>query len=327
MDAVAELDAFYGLFAGSDHAYGTEQGGCVRRPEAERPQHWLREAIKSHLQRNTPIGVYPHYNSKAVAEPGYQTMCAWGCVDFDEGETESWVHAVNLQNVLNEFGIKGWIERSRSKGFHVWVFPKNHVPAATMRRALLAATSIADAPIKEINPKQEHLVPGADGSTPLGNYVRLPYPNNGPETRRVMVDMIGEPIRLETFLHQAQQLLASSNSLEQLAALMVVPTPPEPAPRPLEATTGRAAGNVGTYTVSVLPGLIHHMIQNGPMADQQDRSAWMWRMCRTMYEKNVPWADARQALAEADARWGKFGERPDGESVLDRMLAKAYGAR
>jgi hypothetical protein len=86
-------------------------------------------------------------------------------------------------------------------------------------------------------------------------------------------------------------------------------------------------GNVGTYTVSVLPGLIHHMIEHGPMADQHDRSAWMWRMCRTMYEKNVPWNDAREALAEADARWGKFHERPDGESVLDRMLAKAYGAR
>jgi hypothetical protein len=69
------------------------------------------------------------------------------------------------------------------------------------------------------------------------------------------------------------------------------------------------------------------MIEHGPMADQHDRSAWMWRMCRTMYEKNVPWNDAREALAEADARWGKFHERPDGESVLDRMLSKAYGAR
>jgi hypothetical protein len=327
MDARLELDAFFVLFAGNHDAYGTEEGGCVRRPADQRPQLWLRDAFVGHLQGRTPIGVYPHYNVPAYTDPGYQTMCAWGCVDFDEGETESWVHAVNLKAVLNEFGVLGWVERSRSKGFHVWVFPTNHVPAVMMRRALLAACSIADAPTKEINPKQERLTPIGDGPTPLGNYVRLPYPYGGPETRRVMVDMIGEPIRVDAFLHQAQQNLASVNALQALADLYVVPTPPRQSPNPLQATTARSRGNVGTYTVSVLPGLVHHLVQNGPLDDQHDRSAWMWRLCRTMFEKNVPWEDARKALGDADARWGKFGERPDGEAVLDRMLAKAYGAR
>jgi hypothetical protein len=315
MDTAAE---FTELFVGNTDAAGGDNGLCVRRPASTPAGQWIRDLVIHHLHGTTPIGFYPHYNHTAI-DGTLTTYTAWGCVDFDEGDEPSWVHAQNLKTVLNELGIVAWVERSRSKGFHVWVFPTEHCDAPTMRYALAVAVSIADAPNREINPKQTRLQPKPDGTTPVGNYVRAPYPHEWQHTnRRCMVDDLGEPIPLETFLHKCSANLTPVKMLEHAASLW---TPPEP----VEAPPAVTAPHMGDDTL--LPGLVAHLIINGPMSDNHDRSAWLWRLCRTMAEKHVPWVDARQALTEADRRWGKFHERPEGETDLDRMLAKAYGAK
>jgi hypothetical protein len=308
-------DNYAVLFEGNRLAYGTEAGGCERIASTADPiDEWLRR-VDQHLDGDTPFGIYPMW-----LQADGQTVCRWGCVDFDEGDHDSFIHATNLRVVLEQLGATGWVERSRSKGFHVWVFAEGIVSAGLMRRALLGATQVAGGPLREINPKQEKLTPRGDGSVPLGNYVRLPYPNMWHTSqRRCMVDDLGEPIPLERFVNQALDTVATTAALRACEALWQPPKPPTPPAAP-QALVGPYSGP------SELPGLVKHLIENGPL-EQHDRSAWLWRLCRLMAEKHVPYRDAHQALVEADGRWGKFHDRPNGDETLDRMLAKAYGVR
>ena len=142
MNQAEMVEAFGFLFRGRLDVYGTEEGGADRDDTES-----YSTRIQNHLLGVRPMGVYP-----MVDHPNDGWVVTWGCVDFDEGDLPSWVHAVNLQAVLHTFGITAWIERSRSKGYHVWVFLKGWTEAALVRRALLAACQIVDAPTKEINP-------------------------------------------------------------------------------------------------------------------------------------------------------------------------------
>jgi hypothetical protein len=304
-----QSEAFANLFLGSLAAIGSEQGGCVYLPD-DATYFDFQDLCHEHLWGDTPIGVYPQYLH------GGETLCHWGCVDFDEGDIDSRVHASNLQAVLNELSITGWHEISRSKGSHCWVFSDSAVPAATMRQALMAACQLVDAPTREVNPKQAVLTEGQ-----VGNYVRLPYPNNWQDTnRRCMVTPSGNPWPFLAFIRTAAETRATLDVLETAASLYKPPAPPAvAAPQRQQFRTDISYGET--------PPIIAHMLTHGPFEAEQDRSAWLWKFCRRMAEKGVPYPTARTLLDEADQRWGKFHQRRDGSRHLDGMLAKAYGGQ
>ena len=188
-----------------------------------------------------PIGVYPmttiiddDWTTVGATHGPWRWTVKWGCIDFDEGDEASWVHASNVHSVLAQLGTKSWIERSRSKGYHVWVFLDHWGDPDTVRRALLGACQIVAAPTKEINPKQVELPEGS-----IGNYVRLPYPgalargavrraieaaNLLPHGRRTMVSPAdGEPIDLSSFVSVACETLVSESDIELLASYYIPP--------------------------------------------------------------------------------------------------------
>src|SRR5262245_38603232 len=138
------LDVFEGRYdvVGLDDDGHGHPGPCEVRDRAAWEAH-----AADHLRGTMSMGIYPVT----------QDCCLWGCVDFDDGEVASQVHARNVAVVLAHLDVTGWIERSRSKGYHVWVFAPEWVPARLMRRALLGACQTAQAPTKEVNPKSEHL--------------------------------------------------------------------------------------------------------------------------------------------------------------------------
>lgn len=153
MDA-AMVNEFADLFAGRTDAYGSDHGSAVWRA----PQH---DDYVRHLEGIDGIGIYPVRPTKDGP------MVRWGCCDIDTGD---WQEAYMLAVALTGMGLKPHVERSRSKGWHIWVFADKWVTAATMRRCLKVAYSAIDLPAKEANPKSENLRPDQ-----LGNYVRLPY--------------------------------------------------------------------------------------------------------------------------------------------------------
>jgi hypothetical protein len=141
---------FASLFTGRQDAHGTDTGGAVWAPVTL-------QTYERHLTGVEPIGIYPVIDNAV----------RWGCCDIDTGD---WSEAFMLATALQGMGLKPWVERSRSKGWHIWIFLPEWVPASAMRRCLKVAYAAIDLPAKEANPKSENLRP-----TQLGNYVRLPY--------------------------------------------------------------------------------------------------------------------------------------------------------
>jgi hypothetical protein len=320
-------DKFKHLFRGRFCAVGTEEGGALRRPpHLEHWVEWWSERFDNHINGLDPIGVYPMVPSARTESDDVEWVVYWGCIDYDEGEIESLAHARNTQTVLRvAANIESFVEKSRSKGYHVWVFPNRPVPALTMRRALLAAAQVVGAPMKEINPKQVSLPWDEDRKEwKLGNYVRLPYPGaditefgnrNVLSDNDVWVSMGG-------FIEQAWDSRCTETALDEMGKRFVEP------PKRQRRT---APGNIDMSKPwkKRLDGLSHTLLYGskgrpgGPYEDQ-DRSSWLWKLANSMIERaDLNEDEMLQALMVGHDTYcpDKFDNRAEAE--LERMLNKA----
>lgn len=329
---------FMDLMAGNPAAVGTEEGGVLRAPLGATPNWWNTQLL-AHL-KGTPCGVYPLVHGSTClphAGGGWETIAhrhgdpqfsdqdwfvRWGCIDFDEGEEESWVHARNVNLCLREFGITSWIERSRSKGYHVWVFLQEWLPARLVREALLAACQVVDAPTKEINPKSIELA-----ADQLGNYVRAPYPgalmedSPFPTDRRTMVAPAdGSSIPLERFVEQALASRCSGALLEPLASLY------EPPKRLVRVLPAMPVGHP-TDMHKRMSGLAYTIWRDGPKEDMGRGHTLFKFACVLAEEGNHTEDEMIELCLEADERWGKFHERFNGEAQVYGVVERALGRR
>jgi hypothetical protein len=323
------VEQFIDLFQGNVNAVGGEDGMCWRIGGEQRREQWEGH-VRTHLDGSMePIGVYPmvfhqrFYDAEAHMHGGW--CVHWGCVDFDEGEDESWVHAKNLWTVLDMFGIRAWIERSRSKGYHVWVFAKEWTEAKLMREALLAGCQLVDAPTKEINPKQIELPPDS-----LGNYVRLPYPGwivsaTPTDTdmdrwrRRVMVvesnrDSI---YTLEGFVIMASGRRVGRDTLESLRAHY------EPPERPIVRRDWSESRLEGA-AIDRLVGKARVIFEHGPL-EGSGRGHTLYKLaCYLREDGRHSRSEALELVRDADERWGKFHLRPDCDTRLNSVIEQAW---
>lgn len=283
------VSQFYSLFQGRGDAYGTWEGG------SEKCDVGVKEFV-NHLTGNLLIGVYPLSD---------ESMVRWGCSDIDVDDLDS---ARNLETAFAMKGVPSFVEKTR-RGYHVWVFADDWVPARVMRRAFLVAHQVIGLPPKEVNPKQE----SASG---LGNYVRLPYPGGLltlPSERFVLGDD-DKPLGLSDFLEKAMISRVSGGLLAELAALFVAP----------QKKSFEIKAGVGLMdALSRVTPLIATIWREGPL-EGVDRSTTLARMCHLMREAGTPIGHAFALLVDADKRWGKFHLRPDGEAHLMNMLELSY---
>ena len=295
---------FAALFAGRTDVIGSDSGGCIRL----KPTDSMFDQYDCHLNETAAaIGIYPVMPDNTVW---------WGCVDIDTGtkpgalyETweDAWQHSLLLKRVLAALNIKSWIERTRSRGAHLWVFATEPVPAATMRRALLAAHQIAGLSQKEVNPKQEELAPGK-----IGNYVRLPYPYRGINQYVIEPDIhIPEALSLDEFVGRAYDNRATPETLDNAADLYA----------DIPVVASRPSSCFDTTAIRKRSAYVAALVQNGPL--NKDRSAFLWLVARTLSEAEVPFAEAWEVICEADRRWGKFHDKGQVEHLY-RLLEKAY---
>ena len=148
------VDGFYELFEGRDDVVFIDDARLGLQQLKEPPTHWAEVHLTSFV---TSIGVYPLRVGRE---------CKWICSDFDKGDTA--LHAHQLAAAWGYYGVQPWVETSKSKGHHVWVFLDDWTSGTIARRAALYVHQIAGVPADEVNPKQEI----TDG---YGNCVRLPY--------------------------------------------------------------------------------------------------------------------------------------------------------
>lgn len=308
-----QISAFCELFDGRQDHIGTEEGGS-------RPTDAV-AAMRDHLLgTQSPIGIYPLVHSHATG-----WVVKWGCVDFDEGEETSLEEARRLIVVLDHVGVTGWLERSRSKGYHVWVFLGEWVEAWVVRRGLLAACTIAKVSLKEINPKSE----GFEATAQLGNYVRLPYPGALSEYppnvwdavhRRVVLDADypDVPFELRNFLEAATHN-AGIGRLRELAAKY---QPPKTVSNRevVDIDEGELEDAIKRVTVRQ-----RHILMDGPK-EGRDRSSTLYWLAQMLVEEGMHTYDECVALVRwADERWGqKFVDRHDADLRYREMVDKAW---
>ncbi len=262
------------------------------------------EIVEDHLLREPAIGVYPLFHLDGFFK------AYWGCVDWDAGLQESLVHARNVYEVLRQLGVRSWVEQSRSKGFHVWVFFQDAMPAVDVREGLLGACAVVEAPAKEVNPKQVTLV-----GRKIGNGMRLPYPVDRQPTRNEMVDGHSS-ITVADFVAEALETRITPENWEQ-AHDLYRRNEPAPVRRTSYSYTGRR-----------LTGMAEAIRRTGPRQTPDkphgDRSMTLFSLACAMIRQSYGDGDIINELKSADEDWGgKYATRPDGEKWLRTTVVNA----
>lgn len=298
------VDAFLDAFEGRFDVVGVEDSGYGHPGpvEVRSRQEWQAHAAR-HLRGEMNMGVYPVTADHVL----------WGCIDFDEGEIESRAHAQNVALVLAHMEMTGWIERSRSKGYHVWVFADDWVPAWVMRKALLAACQTVDAPTREINPKSEHLDPDE-----YGNYVRLPYfgaANGALERQVILHPQTLRPLSLPVFLANVERD-ATRDQLDVLADMYE-----EPVPKVVRRLALDDAD--APPWIERLGPKARSFVRAGPAVDR-DRSGYLMATANAVAADGLSLAEVKEAVRYADDQFTqKFTHRRDAEKRYEEMAEKA----
>lgn len=291
------------LFRGRGDVYGSDEGGCVKAP-------LNRDRFTKHLQGIERIGVYP------IVPIGTVQSVVWGCSDFDLGVAESLDSAIKLHDALMAAGVTSWIERSRSKGYHVWVFAEQPVPAEHMRNMLLAAHQVANIPAKEVNPKQVQL-----NSQQYGNYVRIPYPDAEDLTttnqRIIVMGDYTTAMPLAEFTSMAMKTRVDAKTIERLAQFYVPP---------VTKTDVKVAAQYDATldeAMQVLSPLGKVIWRDGPLPTK-DRSSTLAKLGYECAKTGLNPSQTKIILKTADKRWGKYHLRINGEAEIDKLVIRVH---
>jgi hypothetical protein len=294
------ISQFTELFRGRGDCYGSEEGGCVRQP-------LTKQTFGNHLGDGPNIGVYP-----AVPRQGKESICVWGCSDIDVEDLDA---ARLLQRTLEMAGVVSWVERSRSKGYHVWVFASEQVPAESMRRMLLVVHQVAAYPAREVNPKQSNV-----SANKVGNYVRLPYPGGLVETpvKRVILDDNDQPIPLRDWLQVAISSRVAPVDVERIASMYVEPA------RQNIVIDFDVSESLDDALRRASP-MIRTLWRDGPLPGK-DRSRTLMFMAYACQEMGMTPSMCHAIISDSDRRWGKYTNRGQLEEI-DKIVSRAFGGR
>ena len=152
-----KIALFRQFFSGLPSAYGTYHpvSGQVRQVKAPVTD----KVILSHLQGKQPYGVYLLKGDRTRAV----------VADFD---THDRFQPVEFMNVASHYKISSYIERSKSKGYHVWIFfGQGGVPACKARLVVKNILDEIEAPDTEFFPKQNSL---ESSNLQFGNFINAP---------------------------------------------------------------------------------------------------------------------------------------------------------
>ncbi len=294
------------LFRGRGDVYGHNEGRCVK-------EQLTNDVFQKHFSGEAPIGIYPmvpHFE---------QFYVAWGCVDFDTADADQ--NAVKLHDALMEAGIVSWIEKSRSKGFHVWVFAEQAVLAEDMRNMLVVASHVAETPTTEVNPKQITLKAGQ-----YGNYVRLPYPNlDDRQTDKQRIfhkkdvesGSFDNPMVFSDFIESAMSLRTPKETIQRIASMY---QPPKQEPVVVNDYVYDATLSEAMQILSPLGKVIW---RDGPLAGK-DRSSTLAKLGHETVRSGLNPSQTKIVLMTADKRWGKYHLRHDGELEIDKLVVRVH---
>lgn len=114
------------------------------------------EVVRKHLEGKVPVGVF--------MLTGDVTSVAVADIDRPDSQLVNGVVRCSLQA-----GLFAYVERSKGKGHHVWMFFERPVLASSVRRCIRSVLHSLNADDLEVFPKQDRLKAGE-----FGNFVTCP---------------------------------------------------------------------------------------------------------------------------------------------------------
>jgi len=151
-----KIRIFRDLFTGLTNVYGTYDPNTGRAKQVKSPV--TDKVLHAHLTGRQPYGVYllMKDRTRSIA------------IDFDTNDTFAPTEFVAR---AKHYGISSYIERSKSKGYHVWIFfERQGVKASKARLVVFNILEEIEKPDTEVFPKQDEL----DKNAPYGNYINAP---------------------------------------------------------------------------------------------------------------------------------------------------------
>jgi len=166
-----KIKIFKGFFTGLTDVYGTYDSVSGRTSQVKEPV--TDSVFLAHLMGIQPYGVYLLVKDRTCAI----------AVDFD---MENRMTPMEFTSQARHYGITSYIERSKSKGYHVWIFfSRGGVLAHKARMVVRHILDEIDAPDTEIFPKQDRL----NKNVRYGNFINAPlFGKLVPKGRTVFVD-------------------------------------------------------------------------------------------------------------------------------------------
>ena len=165
-----KLAIFRSCFTGLTQAYGTYDLRTGRSRQVKEPV--TDHVILCHLRGQQPYGVYLLMGNRTRAL----------ALDFDDDDLAA---PIAFVRAAKRHGIPAYTERSKSKGYHVWVFfEQTGVVAAKARRIAQSILNEIGRPGTEIFPKQDCL----NANVQYGNFINAPlFGRLVPQGRTVFV--------------------------------------------------------------------------------------------------------------------------------------------
>jgi len=151
-----KIRIFRNLFSGLTNVYGTYDPVTGHAWQAKEPV--TNDTILAHLKGKRPYGVYLLNGDRITAI----------AADFDNSDP---FPPAEFINSAQHYGLPAYIETSKSKGFHVWIFFKNNgVKAFKARLVVKHILEEIEYPQTEIFPKQDFL----NNRASFGNFINAP---------------------------------------------------------------------------------------------------------------------------------------------------------
>jgi len=166
-----KIAIFRDFFTGHPDVYGTYDPVTGRAKQVKAP---VTEAIfLAHLTGRQPYGVYLLYNDRIRSI----------AVDMD---TDDRLIPMDFVSLASHYGFEAYIERSKSKGYHVWLFfTQAGVLAAKARTVIKHLLEEMERPDIEVFPKQDRL----SQTVQYGNFINAPlFGQLVPKGRTVFID-------------------------------------------------------------------------------------------------------------------------------------------
>ena len=151
-----KVKLFTELFSGFQDAYGTYDPKSGKYWQVKK--QLTVKTIFEHLKGIQPFGFYLLTGD----------MTKVGVADFDDQDSGLPVQFIKQ---ASEYGIHSYLERSKSKGYHAWMFfPGDGVTAWKVRLVIGHILKLIDSPETEIFPKQDSI----DNNESYGNFINAP---------------------------------------------------------------------------------------------------------------------------------------------------------